>query len=345
MIRPKAQRHRLLISLAAIVLAAAACSSADSTPSADDRSGDQTDAAASTGAGSDSEATQTDDDAQPAGEAADDGADWTVMVYVMGDNDLEPFAIQDLLEMSAVGSTDRVNIVALVDRHPAYINEAVGPVEEFEDTRSLYIGPESIESSSELGELNLGDPETLASFIEAGVSDYPAEHYAVVLWNHGAPWTGMGPDESNGSDILDLAEINAGFTEGLARAGLDSIDLIGFDACLMASYEVATTVADHGDFMLASEELEPGHGWNYEALQRRRSWPGHHRRIRRASPSEQHRRRNHAVSARSPGDGLRGTGPRSAGPAAHGQPNCSGADSCPGPHGLAHVRFQPGSDA
>lgn len=267
MIRPKAQRHRLLISLAAIVLAAAACSSADSTPSADDRSGDQTDAAASTGAGSDSEATQTDDDDQPAGEAAGDGADWTVMVYVMGDNDLEPFAIQDLLEMSAVGSTDRVNIVALVDRHPAYINEAVGPVEEFEDTRSLYIGPESIESSSELGELNLGDPETLASFIEAGVSDYPAERYAVVLWNHGAPWTGMGPDESNGSDILDLAEINAGFTEGLARAGLDSIDLIGFDACLMASYEVATTVADHGDFMLASEELEPGHGWNYEALQ------------------------------------------------------------------------------
>jgi hypothetical protein len=188
-------------------------------------------------------------------------------VYIMGDNDLEPFAIQDLLEMSAVGASNDVNIVTLVDRHPDYTNEGIGSLDDFEDTRALLVTPGSFQSSGSAGELNLGDPETLASFIEATVTQFPAERYAAILWNHGSGWTGMGPDESNGNDILDLAEIDQGFADGIARAGIDGLDIIGFDACLMATYEVATTIADHGDFMLASEELEPGHGWNYEALQ------------------------------------------------------------------------------
>lgn len=194
-------------------------------------------------------------------------ADWTFMVYVMGDNDLEPFALLDLLEMASVGSTDEVNIITLVDRHPNYINEDVEFIEDFEDTRAFLVGSGELQQGDPGDELNVGDPETLATFIEEGISAFPAEHYAVVLWNHGSGWGGMGPDETDGNDILDLAEIDQAFTDGLARAGVDNVDLIGFDACLMATYEVATTMADHADFMLASEELEPGHGWNYTALQ------------------------------------------------------------------------------
>ena len=76
----------------------------------------------------------------------------------------------------------------------------------------------------------------------------------------------MGPDETNGLDVLDLADIDDGLTRGLAAAGVESVDLLGFDACLMATYEVASVAARHADFMLASQELEPGHGWDYGAL-------------------------------------------------------------------------------
>lgn len=192
--------------------------------------------------------------------------DWTFMVYVMGDNDLEPFAVQDLLEMAEAGSTDSINILALADRHPAYELES-DPLGNFEETKLYYVNPGELTEADPVGELNVGSPDTLADFIEVGITNFPAKNYGVVLWNHGAGWPGMGPDETDGNDILDLAEINAGFQAGLDAVGVERIGLVGFDACLMASYEVATTMADHADFMIASEELEPGHGWNYAALQ------------------------------------------------------------------------------
>ncbi len=192
-------------------------------------------------------------------------ADWTVLVYIMGDNDLEPFAVEDLLEMSQVSASDRVNVIALADRHPEYALDD-DPLGDFETARLFRVSPEGLEAAPDESEVNVGDPDVLAAFIENGIRTAPAEQYAVVLWNHGAGWPGMGPDETDGNDILDLADIDLAFERGLAAAGVDRIDLVGFDACLMASYEVASVMDDHADFMLASAELEPGHGWNYAAL-------------------------------------------------------------------------------
>ena len=192
--------------------------------------------------------------------------DWTVLVYLMGDTDLEGFALTDVLEMASVGSTDRVNIVALVDRHPEYSDDGVLNLPDWEDTKLLGIGRGELIEYGESSELNLGSPETFASFIEVGLTNFPASHYALILWDHGAGWPGVGPDETNGLDVLDMADLAQGLENGLAAAGVDSIDLIGFDACLMSTYEVASVVAPYADFMLASQELVPGHGWDYESL-------------------------------------------------------------------------------
>ena len=51
--------------------------------------------------------------------------------------------------------------------------------------------------------------------------------------------------------------------ERMARAGV-KFDFVGFDACLMATYEMAAHMASYADYMVASEELEPGIGWNYQ---------------------------------------------------------------------------------
>jgi hypothetical protein len=104
---------------------------------------------------------------------------WTVMVYLAGDNNLETYGAKDLGEMCAVGSSAEVAIVAQFDR----MSDRV--------TRRYYItANQNLETScvSELAEMNTGDPVTLRDFITWACRTYPAERYALILWNHGTGW-------------------------------------------------------------------------------------------------------------------------------------------------------------
>ncbi|MGX5695515.1 clostripain-related cysteine peptidase [Agromyces soli] len=202
--------------------------------------------------------------AAPAGDAEPES--WTFMVYMIGDTDLEPYALDDIAEMASVGSTDEVNIVALVDRSPDYTADPAVDLDDWEDTVAVQVQQDHLEIVDEPGELNMGDPATLADFVADTSAQFPAEHYGLVLWDHGAGWPGMGPDETDGLDVLDLAEMDEGLADGLDRAGIERLDLIGFDACLMSTYEVASVMSSHADYMVGSQELEPGHGWNYQEL-------------------------------------------------------------------------------
>jgi len=195
------------------------------------------------------------------------GEGWTVLVYSIADTDLEPFLMEDVTEMGAVGSGAGVNIVGLVDRSSDYSSEPVLGIDDWVGGKLLHIGQGEAEVLAELGDVNTGDPQLLADFIAAGITSYPAERYSLIISDHGASWPGVGGDESSGYDALDLAELQAGIAAGLEAAGVDKLDLLGFDACLMATYEVASTMAPLADRLIASQELEPGHGWDYRTLQ------------------------------------------------------------------------------
>ena len=260
--------RRLLAAVLSLVLIASACSGGDDESSPDTTAVPTTTAAGSTetiDASSTSDAPST--TAIPATtEPATEGTSWTFLIYGMGDTDLEPFLLEDLVEMSGAAGDD-IEIIALVDRHPEFTDEGVLGLDDFEDTRLLRILSDGVEVlSDEPTEANLGDQQVLADFVEYGMNVWPADHTALVFWDHGAGWTGMGPDETDGLDVLELGEIRAGVEAGLSAAGVARLDLIGFDACLMATYEVASVVAPYADYMLASQELEPGHGWDYRAL-------------------------------------------------------------------------------
>lgn len=116
-----------------------------------------------------------------------------------------------------------------------------------------------------LGELNMGAEQTLYDFLVWGVTNYPAERYAVIISSHGSGWQGLGPDDANPPGMLDLPELDSAFGRALTTLGIDKFDLIGFDACLMAQVEVAMTIAQHAHYMLAAEEVVPGDGFAYEA--------------------------------------------------------------------------------
>lgn len=105
---------------------------------------------------------------------------WTVMVYIAGDNDLESAGSVDLAEMKQVGSTDRLNIVAQFDRAGSRAQ-----TRRYFLRKGTQLGRDIVGS---LGETNMGDPKVLSDFISWGAGNYPAEHYLVVIWNHGSGW-------------------------------------------------------------------------------------------------------------------------------------------------------------
>jgi len=202
------------------------------------------------------------------------GDSWTVLVYMVADNDLEPFALEDLSEMMQAGSNEGLNIVVQSDRADGHAREGIAGLSNWMSTKRLKVEAGGLTELEDIGEQNMGDPSTLSDFIEWAVTGYPADRYFIVFWDHGAAWPGFGGDESTASlDMLTMAELRSGLSQGLSNAGLDRFDIIGFDACLMASYEAAVTVKGMGDYLLASEELEPGHGWDYSKLTAVRSNP------------------------------------------------------------------------
>ncbi|MEM4490816.1 MAG: clostripain-related cysteine peptidase, partial [Desulfurococcaceae archaeon] len=181
-------------------------------------------------------------------------AKWTFMVYMVADNNLDPYAYLDFLEMESVGSTSDVNIIVLADL--IHVNGTVMYYVEKNGSTVIW------GSWSNEYELNMGDPRTLAWFINEAALRYPAQHYALILWDHGDSWNGFGWDETN-NDYLTIEEIK----EALSNINI-KIDLLGFDACLMASIEVAYTLSLTGnvDVMIASEEYVPAYGWPYDKI-------------------------------------------------------------------------------
>jgi hypothetical protein len=181
--------------------------------------------------------------------------DWTVMVYLDGDCDLEGYFIQAFLMMASVGSTADVNILVQFDRIDGY----AASFGDWTDCKRFYITagvtPEGYNALAHIGEVNMGDPATLQDFIVWGMSTYPAEKYALLLSDHGdiggvcADWTAYGDYISCWElyDVMQSVNQSTGFT----------VDLIGQDACLMAAVEVAYHSRVGSPVMVASQELAP----------------------------------------------------------------------------------------
>ena len=133
-------------------------------------------------------------------------ADWTVLIFMAADNNLESFALKDIAELERIGSTDNVNVIVQLDRAEDY----VVTVDDWQDTRRFLIQAgsdddvETIESLEleNIGETNTGDPATLADFAIWGIENYPAERYALIVWDHGGAWLGIATDDSADGDSL-----------------------------------------------------------------------------------------------------------------------------------------------
>jgi hypothetical protein len=196
---------------------------------------------------------------------------WTVMVYLDGDNTLDYYAWDDLSEMESIGSSNEINIITQVDLY----NSCSGTYRYFVtgteqgSTYPLY----SNDIVQTLPEQNMADPAVLNNFINWGINNYPADHYILILWNHGGGWReesdaikGIIFDDTN-NDFLTMAEL----VQGLDNTE-EPLDVIGFDACLMQMaeiyYEFGTSITTTSLplYGIGSEESEWGDGWPYDLI-------------------------------------------------------------------------------
>ncbi|MDP6546683.1 MAG: clostripain-related cysteine peptidase [Phycisphaerae bacterium] len=166
--------------------------------------------------------------------------EWNVMVYIAGDNNLSKYAQLDIDEMTAADLPDSVAVTLLVD-------------DASDQTKQYRLG----ETPVNMGELNSGKPETLLDFINWSWANYPAEKTMLVLWDHGSGVRGACWDDPGGHEGLSLTEIVDVLDE------FPNFDIIGFDACVMSTLEVAYQFRNHADYMVASEANIPGIGWEY----------------------------------------------------------------------------------
>lgn len=194
---------------------------------------------------------------------------YTLMVYMVGSN-LESqggSASLDIMEMiESQVDTSHVNVLLYTGGSEYWYCSIPS------DCNSMYLleSNESELSFNWAGSTsyteNMGDPETFADFLNYGYENYPADHYAVICWDHGSgPLGGFGNDELYDYDSLLLTEI----TEALEASPFNEdnkLDWIGYDACLMSSIEVAGIWNDYAKYMIASQETEAADGWDYSFL-------------------------------------------------------------------------------
>src|SRR5258706_129148 len=213
------------------------------------------------------------------------------MVYLNAANNLEPCGIKDMNEMESAGSSNDVNVLvecARFQAHPqprpngAYMSNPFTEsssqyyfgLDNTPGTRRYYIlkDDDRLRTRSvmlgNVGEPDAGRPEPLANFGRWAAETFPAEHYALVIWNHGAGWAGVSADE-NTHHTLEMPDVRValeGICDALKKQGHPGgkIDVLDFDACLMATLEVAYELRDVVDYLASSQETEPGDGMAYD---------------------------------------------------------------------------------
>ena len=183
----------------------------------------------------------------------------TIMVYMCG-TDLESksgMASSDLKEMCNADLDDNINLIVYTGGCTSWrnsiISNRVNQIYQIKDGGLICL-------EDNMGSGAMVDPDNLTEFIKYCVKNFPADRQNLIFWDHGGgSISGYGYDEKNQrAGSMNLAGINTALKNSKTR-----FDFIGFDACLMATVENGLMLAQYADYMIASEETEPGVGWYY----------------------------------------------------------------------------------
>lgn len=188
---------------------------------------------------------------------------YTLMIYMCGSN-LETeggYASEDIDEILEAQLAKEINLLVYCGGTTDWYNDDIN------DNRNQIFKVENhqlILVNDNIGTKYMSNPETLAEYIKFAQKNYPADRYGLILWDHGGgAISGFGLDENNPDeeDSLTLDELKIALNVCNGK-----LDFLGFDACLMGTIETAYAIKDKANYLIASEEIEPGTGWDYKKL-------------------------------------------------------------------------------
>jgi len=196
---------------------------------------------------------------EAADEEARDVAEWSVLVYLVADNDLDPYTEEDFQELKDGDSSASVNVLVLVDRlyEPAYL---------------YCIEDHEMVELKSLGEVNMGDPATLTDFVEYSDTYFPAEHMLLFFWDHGTPTGGVGVDTTMEGDEPGTSWDWLSHHEMMAALEGYHMDIIACDECSIGQMETLYEYVSNGlsvDYMVASESYIGWRGFSYDKIVQR----------------------------------------------------------------------------
>ena len=183
----------------------------------------------------------------------------TVMVYMCG-SDLESgygAASADIEEMLEADLGDNVNVVL----ETGGASEWSFSSEADPSTRQRWVLEDGEASLvQDAGEDTMLDEDEVTDFCSWAAKEYPADRYILIFWDHGGGTIGgFGYDEN----YPDASALTLSQLRNAIKASGVAFDMVGYDACLMATVECAWAMEPVADYLVASEQTEPGDGWSW----------------------------------------------------------------------------------
>jgi len=197
---------------------------------------------------------------------------WLFFSYIAGDCNLTKFQCGNIDQQELAGSDENTHIAAFIDVGPKDAPIKLGPDPgKWSGAKTFYINKDT-----EMGRLNpeivaehgdhvdMSNPDVMAKALIDAIKKFPADHIAVIFNDHGGGFTGAMSDDSDGGSAT-MPQIKSALKKVKDETGR-TIDIVGFDACLMGELEVGYEIKDYAKIMLASEENEGGPGWTYDSM-------------------------------------------------------------------------------
>ncbi|HJM68594.1 MAG TPA: clostripain-related cysteine peptidase [Candidatus Babeliales bacterium] len=222
---------------------------------------------------------------------------WTIIIYIAGTNDLEPFVWPNVRQLAHIGSNEFCNIVVQINE-----KNKNKPTQRYLIVKDKAILLNADDAQKGI-KLDSGDEQTLIDFCSYCIDTFPSEKTALILWNHGSGYIDPGIAKTpnvegeffsfNPDNLMLEINRNIEFLEtimlketrgicfdeihksyltnaklvkalGTVTRKMDRpFDLLGLDACLMSMVEFGVLVKPYCDIMVASQEVELGWGWSY----------------------------------------------------------------------------------
>jgi predicted nucleic acid-binding Zn-ribbon protein len=198
----------------------------------------------------------------------------TIMIYLAGDNNLEKYMVDDLIEMQLGELPDDFNVTFLIDRAEGFYtgfgdwtDTRQGIVTFADETNWEEAQTEVLSAMESLGEQNTGDGQTLTNFMNWSAVNAQADNYSLIISNHGGGIPGTAWDEGNGNDNLKIEELTEAIKNSLiykdTQSGQKALQMVGFDTCLQGIIDQQYALVDVTDTVVASEEVSWTFYWDH----------------------------------------------------------------------------------